>query len=247
MTLSRFFAENPRVALAFSGGTDSSYLLCAAVDAGADVAPYYISTAFQPAFELEDARRLCDELGVALKVVELDVLSSPEVAANPANRCLYCKRALFSALRERIARDGYQVLLDGTNASDDAGDRPGMQALRELKVRSPLQECGITNDMVRTLARERGLFVWDKPSYACLATRIPTGRTITGEPLNRVDAAENILFRLGFRDFRVRLYGEAARLQLTPEDFTRAAERKQTLLRELSPLFDAVLLDLKTG
>lgn len=246
MTLQEFFAEHPKAALGFSGGVDSSYLLWAAVNAGADIAPYYIQTAFQPAFELEDAQRLCAQIGVKLNVIRLDALADPRVAANPANRCYYCKVGLFGALRARAKADGYDLLLDGTNASDDAGDRPGMKALREMEVHSPLRECGLTKAMIRQESRKAGLFTWDKPAYACLATRVPTGRTITSELLRRVEGAETALFALGFTDFRVRLYDEAARLQLPEGQLANAVEQRQAIRQALAPWFDVVLLDTQT-
>ena len=246
MTLQEFFTEHPKAALGFSGGVDSSYLLWAAVNAGADIAPYYIQTAFQPAFELEDAQRLCAQIGVKLNVIRLDALADPHVAANPANRCYYCKVGLFGALRARAKADGYDLLLDGTNASDDAGDRPGMKALREMEVRSPLRECGLTKAMIRQESRKAGLFTWDKPAYACLATRVPTGRTITPELLRRVEGAETALFALGFTDFRVRLYDEAARLQLPEGQLAKAVEQRQAIRQALAPWFDIVLLDTQT-
>ena len=246
MTLQEFFTEHPKAALGFSGGVDSSYLLWAAVNAGADIAPYYIQTAFQPAFELEDAQRLCAQIGVKLNVIRLDALDDPRVAANPANRCYYCKVGLFGALRARAKADGYDLLLDGTNASDDAGDRPGMKALREMEVRSPLRECGLTKAMIRQESRKAGLFTWDKPAYACLATRVPTGRTITSELLRRVEGAETALFALGFTDFRVRLYDEAARLQLSEGQLAKAVEQRQAIRQALAPWFDVVLLDTQT-
>ena len=169
MTLEQFFQENPRCALGFSGGVDSAYLLYAGVKAGADIRPYFIKTAFQPAFELADAQKLAAGLGVEVTVLELDALADPQVAANPADRCYYCKQNLFRTLKERAIADGYPVLLDGTNASDEAGDRPGMRALTELSVRSPLRECGLTKAEIRARSREAGLFTWDKPAYACLA------------------------------------------------------------------------------
>ena len=246
MTLQEFFTESPKAALGFSGGVDSSYLLWAAVNAGADIAPYYIQTAFQPAFELEDAKRLCEQIGVKLNVIQLDALADPRVAANPANRCYYCQVGLFGALRARAKADGYDLLLDGTNASDDAGDRPGMKALREMEVRSPLRECGLTKAMIRQESRKAGLFTWDKPAYACLATRVPTGRTITPELLRRVEGAETALFALGFTDFRVRLYDDAARLQLPEGQLAKAVEQRQAIRQALAPWFDIVLLDPQT-
>ena len=245
MDLATFFRENPRAALAFSGGTDSAYLLCAAVQAGAQVRPYYVKTAFQPAFELADARRLAEELGVALAIVELDVLSAPEVAANPPERCYHCKRAIFTALRQQAEADGYTLLIDGTNASDDAGDRPGMRALRELGVLSPLRLCGITKEEVRRRSREAGLFTWDKPSYACLATRVPTGTAITAADLRRVEAGEETLRTLGFSDLRLRLLPGGARLELPGGQLEEAARRAGEIRAALAPWCDMVLLDLK--
>ena len=246
MTLENWFAAVPRAAVAFSGGTDSALVLWAAKQYGCDVRSYYVKTAFQPAFELEDAEKLTAQLGVPMMVVEKDILSVPEAAANGPGRCYYCKRALFTALWEAARRDGYAVLLDGTNASDDAGDRPGMQALRELGVRSPLRECGMTKAAVRQMSRESGLFTWDKPAYACLATRIPTGTAIHAADLERVERAEGALAALGFRDFRVRLLDGNARIQVTEKQLALALEQRQQVLDELKPLFPTVLLDLET-
>lgn len=246
MTLQAFFQANPRAALAFSGGVDSAYLLWAGRHWGCDLTAYYVRTAFQPEFEYEDARRLAEEVGVPLRVVEADILSVPLAAANGPDRCYHCKRALFALLWEAARRDGHTLLLDGTNASDDAGDRPGMRALRELEVRSPLRECGLTKAEIRAQSKKAGLFTWNKPAYACLATRIPTGTAITAGDLERVEAAEGALFALGFTDFRVRLLSGAARIQLPADQWDRASEQREAIREALSPRFDAVLLDLET-
>ena len=203
-----------------------------------------ILTRLTGASEPMSASLLAGELGVEVTVLELDALADPRVAANPAERCYYCKQNLFRALKARAAADGYTVLLDGTNASDDAGDRPGMRALRELEVRSPLRECGLTKEEVRRRSREAGLFTWDKPAYACLATRIPTGTPITKEDLDRVEQAECALEALGFRDFRVRLFHGAARLQVTGEQLPLALEKQAELRAALWSDFSDVLLDL---
>ena len=245
MTLEQFFQENPRCALGFSGGVDSAYLLYAGVKAGADIRPYFIKTAFQPAFELADARKLAEGLGAEVTVLELDALADPRVAANPADRCYFCKQNLFRTLKERAIADGYPVLLDGTNASDEAGDRPGMRALAELSVRSPLRECGLTKAEIRARSREAGLFTWDKPAYACLATRVPAGETITAETLARVEGAEDALFRLGYTDFRVRVFHGAARLQLPRGQMERAVREAETIQAALKPYFTPILLDLE--
>ena len=245
MTLEQFFQENPRCALGFSGGVDSAYLLYAGVKAGADIRPYFIKTAFQPAFELADAKKLAEGLGVEVTVLELDALADPRVAANPADRCYFCKQNLFRTLKERAIADGYPVLLDGTNASDEAGDRPGMRALAELSVRSPLRECGLTKAEIRARSREAGLFTWDKPAYACLATRVPAGETITADLLARVEGAEDALFRLGYTDFRVRVFHGAARLQLPRGQMERAVREAETIQAALKPYFTPILLDLE--
>ena len=245
MTLKEFFAQTPRAAVAFSGGVDSAYLLWAAKRYGCDVRAYYVKTVFQPAFELEDARRLVRELSIPMTVVEGDILSVPEAAANGPRRCYYCKQALFSMLWDAARRDGYSLLLDGTNASDDVGDRPGMQALRELKVCSPLRECGITKEEVRRLSREAGLFTWDKPAYACLATRIPTGIPITGEALEQVERGEAALAALGFTDFRVRMLSGCARIQMPEAQLPLLMEKRGEVVAALKTIFPAVLLDME--
>ena len=245
MTLEQFFQENPRCALGFSGGVDSAYLLYAGVKARADIRPYFIKTAFQPAFELADAQKLAEGLGVEVTVLELDALADPRVAANPADRCYYCKQNLFRTLKERAIADGYPVLLDGTNASDQADDRPGMRALAELSVRSPLRECGLTKAEVRARSRAAGLFTWDKPAYACLATRVPAGEPITAELLERIEGAEDALFRLGYTDFRVRVFHGAARLQLPRGQMERAAREAEDIQAALKPYFTPILLDLE--
>ena len=245
MTLTEFFHENQKAAIAFSGGVDSAYLLYAALQSGADVRAYYMKSAFQPQFELDDARRLAETLSADMRVLDVDILADETVAVNPPDRCYHCKRRIFSAIASAAAADGYTLLLDGTNASDDAGDRPGMRALRELSVRSPLRECGLTKPEIRRLSREAGLFTWDKPAYACLATRVPAGERLTAEKLENTERAEDFLFSLGFTDFRVRLFNGAARLQLPAEQLPRLLERRAEILSELKKTYSAVVLDLE--
>ena len=245
MTLEDFFSEHNKVAIGFSGGVDSSYLLYEAIRCGAKVGVYYVSTVFQPAFEREDALRLAVSLGVTPTILEPDILSCEEVAANPPDRCYHCKKQIFGAIAAKAQEDGYTVLLDGTNASDDAGDRPGMRALGELNILSPLRLCGIAKAQVRSYSREAGLFTWDKPAYACLATRIPTGEEITPEKLIAVEKAESFLMTLGFTDFRVRTAGGHARIQLPGNQTWHLLKNKDKVLAELKPLFKSVSLDLE--
>ena len=245
MELSAYFSAHPKAAIAFSGGVDSAYLLYAAVQSGADVRAYYVKTPFQPQFEYEDAQNLARQLGVEMVTLPVDVLCREEIVSNPANRCYFCKRALFSRILEAAAEDGFSLILDGTNASDDDADRPGIQALRELQVQSPLRLCGLTKEEIRRLSKEAGLFTHNKPAYACLATRIPTGERITLDKLERTEQAEHFLASLGFRDFRVRLDHGKARIQVRPEDLTLVMENRQNILETLGQLYDGVVLDLE--
>lgn len=245
MTLQEYFNANPKGALALSGGVDSAYLLHCAQAAGAQVQPYFAKTQFQPAFERRDAAQLCSGLGLPLKVLALDVLADAQVQRNPPERCYYCKRKIFSAIAAAAAQDGYRLLWDGTNASDAVMDRPGMRALQELQVQSPLRLCGLTKAQIRAGAKAAGLPVWDKPAYACLATRVQPGTRITAENLARIERAEQALFTLGFRDFRVRQRGDTALLQLPQAQLPRALEQRKVLLQALRAEFSAAVLDLE--
>lgn len=244
MELSDFFRSHSAGAVAFSGGVDSSLLVWAAARYGSDWRAYYVHSPFQPAFELADARQVAGQCGLPLTVLDVDVLQNETVAANPPDRCYHCKRLLFSAILDQARRDGCPLVIDGTNVSDNAGDRPGMRALRELEVRSPLRECGLTKADVRRLSREAGLPTWSKPAYACLATRVPAGTALTAELLRSVEAAEAALTELGFRDFRVRVRQGMALVQVTETQWPLAAARRDEIQKRLRPLFESTALDL---
>ena len=243
--MKQFFEQYPMVAIAFSGGVDSAYLLYEASKYAKQVKAYYVKTVFQPQFELDDAKRLAKELGVEMQMLEADILRDPIVVSNPADRCYHCKKKLFSQIQQSARDDGFPVLLDGTNASDDASDRPGMRAIAELSVHSPLRECGLTKESIRQLSREAGLFTHNKPAYACLATRIPVGELITAGKLQRTEYAEDCLTALGFRDFRVRSMGDMAKIQIREEDLELAMTHRKEILNELKKYYTDVLLDLE--
>ena len=245
MDLKQFFEQHPEVAIAFSGGVDSAYLLYAAKRYAKRVKAYYVNTDFQPLFEWEDARRLAEELDADMKILNVEILDCAVVAANPADRCYHCKKRLFGEILKAAKEDGFDLLLDGTNASDEASDRPGMRAISELSVRSPLRECGLTKDKIRQLSKDAGLFTHDKPAYACLATRILTGEAITKEKLQRTEHAENYLTGLGFRDFRVRSAGDVAKLQVREGDLVLLMAHRDEILGELKKYYSGVLLDLE--
>lgn len=246
MELSLFFKEYPEVAIAFSGGVDSAYLLYAAKKYAKRCCAYYVKTAFQPEFELKDAIKLVKEIDAELKIIEADILQFKEVTDNPGNRCYYCKKQIFDKIISSAAEDGYKVILDGTNASDDADDRPGMKALAELKVLSPLRICGITKDEIRRLSREAGLFTADKPAYACLATRIPAGEVITAEKLSAIEKAEDFLFKEGFTDFRVRTVEGHARIEVPDAQWMKLASSRDRIYEGLKGLFKTVSVSLKS-
>lgn len=241
----QYFNEHPKAALALSGGVDSTYLLWAALAAGADVRPYCVMSPFQPGFELEDAKRVCGLLGVPLRVIEVDVLRDAHVAQNPPDRCYYCKKRLFFEIIKAAAEDGYRLVLDGTNATDPEDDRPGMRAARELGVESPLRICGLGKQDVRRLAKEAGLFTWDKSAYACLATRVPTGTPLTREGLAAIDRGETALRGMGFSDFRLRVLPQGALLQLGKGQMELAARESEAIRSALAPDFGRVFLDLE--
>ena len=245
MDLATFFKENPKAAVAFSGGVDSAYLLYAASKYGMQVKAYYVKTAFQPQFELEDARLIADELHIDMAVIEEDILKQEQIMINPPERCYFCKKRLFSLIIQAAKDDGFSLLVDGTNASDDVSDRPGMKALKELSVRSPLRECGLTKEVIRSLSKEAGLFTWNKPAYACLATRIPTGTVITAEKLSNTEKAEDYLHKLGFTDFRVRLFADCAKIQVSENQLDKILEHIVLILQELKKYYSDVFLDLE--
>ena len=247
MTLKEFFTEHPKAAVALSGGVDSSYLFYSACVSGADVRAYFVDSAFQPTREKQDAERIAADIGVPdrLTILHADVLAYDEITANPENRCYYCKKQVFGLIAARARHDGYSVILDGTNASDDQSDRPGMKALQELNVYSPLLICGLTKEDIRARSHDAGLFTWNKPSYACLATRIPHGEEINDEKLRRICSAEGELRAMGFSDLRVRKRGETGLIQLPAEQFAKAVSEHAVISKKLSKYFETLALDLR--
>ena len=245
MDLQSFFKEHPKIALGFSGGVDSSYLLYAAAKAEADVKAYFVKSVFQPEFELEDAKEVAAICGMELTILHVDILQEQIVAENPPDRCYHCKQRIFGTILKQAESDGYHTIIDGTNASDQAGDRPGMRALREMEVLSPLRLCGLTKQDVRDLSQEAGLPTWNKPSYACLATRIQTGECITAEALNKVEKAEDAMRSMGFSDLRVRKRGESALVQVLEEQLPEAFARRAEIETALKPYFQIVDIDEK--
>lgn len=248
MEIRDFFRENKKVAIAFSGGTDSAYLLHEAAEAGADVFAYFVKSEFQPSRELEDAERVIGSLrgkNVKFKVIPVSVLDDAVIALNGKDRCYHCKKKILSAIAKEAAKDGCHVVADGTNASDPEDERPGMRALSELGVRSPLREAGICKNEIRRESGKAGLFTADKPAYACLATRICSGEEITIDKLRITEKAEDFLYGLGLRDFRVRLSGRTAKIQVRGEQFDLVWSNREKIVSELKKYYDEIMLDME--
>lgn len=237
--------DKPAVAL--SGGVDSALLLAACSRAGVQAAAITAFTPLQPQFERQDARRAAQEAGCELYVLQPEPLALPEFCVNDSRRCYYCKQLIFGAIKAKAQELGCGSLLDGANA-DDAGDyRPGMQAAAELGFISPLLACGFTKQEVRELARRYSLAAADKPAYACLASRIAYGETITPAKLAMVEQAEDALRKLGLKDLRVRCHGNLARIEINRQQIAQAADelRQQIIAAVRGAGFDYVTLDLE--
>lgn len=208
--------------VAFSGGVDSSLLLAAAREALGDAVLTVTATSPTfPAHDLESARLIVAQLGVRWITLETEELDDPHFRANPSNRCYFCKKKLFSLLLEKARAEGLPWVIEATNADDLTDYRPGLTAIRELGIRSPFVELGIGKQQIRRLAKELGLANWDRPSSACLASRIPYGEEITRERLARIAKAETVFRELGFRQVRVRDHGTLARIELAADDLAR--------------------------
>ena len=238
-----------RVLVCFSGGVDSSYLLAASVHILGDnaVALTAVSPSLAPE-EGADAQRLAQQLGARHIQVETQELDDPRYAANPVNRCYFCKTEVYGAAVEQARRLGIPYVLDGFNVDDRGDHRPGRQAAREWGVRSPLDELGFTKAEIREAAHRMGLPVWDKPALACLSSRFPYGTQITPERLTQVWQCERALRELGFRICRVRYYGAEARIEVASEETPRLflpEVRDQVLRRFQGAGFASITVDLQ--
>ena len=236
-------------AVAFSGGVDSTFLLRAAKEAlGDDVTAITAASGLFPQRETEETEALCRRIGVRQIRLTIDEMEIDGVRENPPDRCYHCKKHLFSKILETAEEMGLTEVMEGSNTDDAQDYRPGSRAIRELGVRSPLKEAGFSKSEIRVLSGHQGLPTWNKPSFACLASRIPYGDEITKEKLSMAEQGEELLRQLGFRQYRVRIHGSLARIEIEPEEFERIMEHDMRnavcqRLREIG--FAYVSLDLQ--
>lgn len=247
--LKKYIKDLGSVAVAYSAGVDSTFLLKVAHDVLGDKC--IALTAVAPIFSSGDKKEgeeFCEKEGITQVFVEGDMLSREDFVSNPKDRCYHCKYRLFSKMKEIGRANDAAALLEGSN-TDDMGDyRPGMKAIAELEVKSPLLKCGLSKEEIRRLSKEMGLPTAQKQSSACLASRIPYGEVITEEKVKQIDKGEQILKNLGFQYYRLRLHGELVRIEVMPEELERLATKnvRERLVTELKALgFLYVTMDLQ--
>ncbi len=220
--LKRIIKECGKIAIAFSGGVDSTFLTKTAHDVlGDNAVAVTISSLFVTEDELASAKKFCEYEGIKHVVYKADVLSIPGIDVNPPDRCYICKKAIFTNIGKLVSDMEISTVAEGTNVDDDGDYRPGMRAIKELGVRSPLKEAGLTKKEIRQLSHMLNLPTWNIPSAACLASRLAYGENITAVKLDMVYEAEKYIKSLGFGQFRVRLQDNIARIELLPEDIER--------------------------
>lgn len=242
--LTEYLKNKTEIAVSFSGGVDSTLLLYMASKFCKNIIAYYVESEFQPKFERDLVETFCKKYDIPLKFLKTSVMNHPDILSNGPDRCYLCKKLIFSIITDAATSNGFKTVVDGTNASDDSKERPGIKALAESAIESPLRMFDFKKIEIRQMAKEYGLDVWNLPSYSCLATRIYTGTEINQSLIERIERSETILKKMGFVDFRIRTSGKKhALLQMTSEDLEKAEKMKDIIETNLSEEFDGVSLD----
>ena len=236
------------VVVAFSSGVDSTFLLFAAKDALADkVIAVTASSCSFPVRELNEAIEYCKKQGIRHEICQSEELEIEGFSHNPKNRCYLCKHELFEKILQIAVREGMNAVVEGSNLDDNGDYRPGLQAVAELDIKSPLRHIGFTKEEIRILSKHFNLPTWDKQSFACLSSRFVYGETISKEKLSMVDKAEQLLLDLGFHQVRVRIHNMMARIEIMPEEFDKLISddvRNQITVKFKEYGFDYVTMDL---
>lgn len=241
--------EMGRVAVAFSGGVDSSLLLKAAHDTlGENAIAVTAASGSFPKREYKETVEFCKKEGIQQIYLEIDEMKIPEFSENTPRRCYFCKKYLFTRIKETARNNQAEFVLEGSNLDDAKDYRPGMEAIKELEIKSPMLEAGLTKEEIRRISKMIGLSNFNKPAYACLATRIPYGEEITKEKLDMIEQGEDLLLSLGFTQMRVRLHQNLARIEIMPEDFNKIIDRaiRDKIIEKFNKIgFNYITLDLK--
>lgn len=234
------------VVIAYSGGVDSTFLSKVAFDVlGDNALAVTVKSEVHPDWEFREARELARELGFKHKTIKACALDIPQFSDNPPDRCYYCKKEILVKLKEVAEEQGFRHVIEGSNFDDVGDHRPGMRAVDEAGVRSPLREAGLTKAEIRELSKRMGLPTWDKPSFACLASRFPYGSRITQKKLTAVDEAESFLRNLGIRQLRVRDHDQMARIEVPKEDMKALLENREQIVKRFKELgYSYVTMDL---
>ena len=246
--LEEYMKELGSIAVAFSSGVDSTFLLKVAKDVLNDKAIAVTARSHSfPKRELDEATAFCEKEGIRQFVIDSEELSIEGFSSNPKNRCYLCKHELFTKIKDVAAENGIEYVAEGSNIDDNGDYRPGLKAVEELGIKSPLRYAGLTKADIRKLSKEMGLPTWDKPSFACLASRFVYGEKIDEKKLGMVDSAEQLLLDLGFKQVRVRIHGNIARIEVMPEEIGKLTEEKvrNEVYKTLKDIgFDYVTMDL---